>query len=123
VYGALDAGAIGFLLKNAGPNLLMEAIRAAVVGDSLISPEITTRLLKHVTFPRSRPGLTTPELSDREEEILAAVAAGATNAEIAKRTFISLSTVKTHIASMMTKLGARNRVELVIWAYQTDRVR
>lgn len=123
VYGALEAGATGFLLKNAGPHLLIEAVRAAVVGDSLISPEITTRLLKHMASPRSRPEVATADLSEREEEILAAVADGATNAEIAERTFISVSTVKTHLASMMTKLGARNRVELVVWAYQTGRVR
>jgi DNA-binding NarL/FixJ family response regulator len=123
VYGALEAGATGFLLKNAGPHLLIEAVRAAVVGDSLISPEITTRLLKHMASPTSRSGLATAELTDREEVVLAAVADGATNAEIAERAFISVSTVKTHLASMMAKIGARNRVELVIWAYQTGRVR
>lgn len=122
VYGALQAGAIGFLLKNAGPELLIEAIRAAAAGDSLISPSVTTRLLEnmaqHNQTEGSRPDV---ELTAREEEILLAVARGLTNAEIAEQHFISLGTAKSHVANLMAKLDARNRVELVIWAYETKR--
>jgi DNA-binding NarL/FixJ family response regulator len=123
VYGALRAGALGFLLKNAGPALLIEAIVAAHNGDSLISPEVTSRLLKQLATPIRHDSSLAASLSSREEEVLREVARGATNAEIAERLFISLSTVKTHLAVLMTKLGARNRVELVIWAYQSGHVR
>lgn len=123
VYGALQAGATGFLLKNAGPELLIEAVRAAHHGESLISPSITTRLLQamteRTTSERAQP--TAVELTEREEEILDAVARGLTNAEIGEQHFISLGTAKAHVASLMTKLNARNRVELAIWAYETGR--
>lgn len=118
VYGALQAGAIGFLLKNAGPELLIAAIRAAANGDSLISPEITTRLLEHLAVPNAPAEVTENPLTDRETEVVAAVARGLSNGEIADELYVSLSTVKSHVASSMAKLGARNRVELVIWAYQ-----
>ncbi len=124
VYGALEAGATGFLLKNAGPQLLIEAVRAAAEGDALISPSVTKRLLQHVN---DSSGLVRREqpvdaLTEREEEVLAAVARGLTNNEIASELFISLGTAKAHIAHLMEKLQARNRVELVIWAYETKRV-
>ncbi len=127
VYGALQAGAIGFLLKNAGPELLIQAIRAAAEGDSLISPNITTRLLRHVNHPNltisngSTAGGPGGDLTPREEEVLAAVADGLTNQEIAEKLYFSLGTAKAHVASIMVKLHARNRVELVIWAYETGR--
>lgn len=123
VYGALRAGAIGFLLKNAGPELLIEAIRAAADGESLISPSITTRLLDNLVHAPTVGDARSPDvgLTEREEEILSAVAAGLTNAEIAEQHFISLGTAKAHIANLMSKLDARNRVELVIWAYETGR--
>lgn len=123
VYGALRAGAIGFLLKNAGPELLIEAIRAAADGESLISPSITTRLLDNLVHAPTVGDARSPDvgLTEREEEILSAVAAGLTNAEIAEQHFISLGTAKAHIANLMSKLNARNRVELVIWAYETGR--
>jgi DNA-binding NarL/FixJ family response regulator len=124
VHGAIRAGATGFLLKDAGPELLGEAVRAAARGDALISPSITRRLLS--TFAgtgRSAPPAQPIEpLTDREEEVLLTIARGRTNAEIADELHISLSTVKTHIASLMTKLGARNRVEVAMWAYETRRV-
>ncbi|WP_437827612.1 response regulator [Sorangium sp. So ce1153] len=125
VYGALKAGARGFLLKDAGPDLLAQAIRAAASGDALIAPSITARLLAAFAdsrreLPRAQPR---EALTDREEEVLLTVARGRTNAEIADELHISLSTVKSHIASLMTKLGARNRVEIAIWAYETHRVR
>lgn len=118
VYGALQAGAIGFLLKNAGPELLIAAIRAAAIGDSLISPEITKRLLTRVVVPDAPLPIDESPLTDRETEVVAAVARGLSNAEVAAELHVSVSTVKAHIAASMSKLGARNRVELVIWAYE-----
>ncbi|WP_432939596.1 response regulator [Kribbella sp. CA-253562] len=124
VHGALKAGARGFLLKDAGPELLVQAIHAAAQGDALIAPNITARLLAAFSDTRlGRPPAQPVEpLTDREEQILVTVAQGRTNAEIAGDLHISLSTVKTHLASIMGKLGARNRVELVMWAYETHRV-
>lgn len=123
VYGALEAGARGFLLKDAGPELLVSAISAAASGDALIAPSITARLLAAfaATRPRSVSQPAEP-LSEREEEVLLTVARGRTNEEIARELHISLSTVKSHLASLMSKLGARNRVELAMWAYETKRV-
>jgi DNA-binding NarL/FixJ family response regulator len=121
VYAALKAGARGFLLKDAGPDLLTQAIHAAAEGDALIAPSITARLLaafvgSGVGEPPAQP---TEPLTSREEEILRAVARGWTNHEIAEKMHISISTVKTHIASLMSKLNARNRVEIAMWAYET----
>jgi DNA-binding NarL/FixJ family response regulator len=124
VHAALKAGARGFLLKDAGPVLLTQALHAAASGDALIAPSITARLL--ATFanaPTAAPPVQPREpLTDREEEVLATLARGRTNTEIASDLYISLSTVKTHVASLMGKLGARNRVEMAIWAYETGRV-
>ncbi|WP_437950526.1 response regulator transcription factor [Sorangium sp. So ce296] len=124
VYGALKAGARGFLLKDAGPDLLAQAVRAAASGDALIAPSITARLLGAFADARRPLARAQPReaLTDREEEVLLAVARGRTNAEIAEELHISLSTVKSHIASLMAKLGARNRVEIAIWAYETHRI-
>jgi DNA-binding NarL/FixJ family response regulator len=125
VHGALKAGARGFLLKDAGPQLLVQAIHSAANGDALIAPSVTARLL--AAFSSSRPDAPPAQASEpltaREEEVLARVASGRTNSEIADELFISLSTTKTHLASLMSKLGARNRVELAMWAYETDRVK
>ncbi|GAA3645139.1 response regulator transcription factor [Nocardioides ginsengisoli] len=124
VLGSLRAGARGFLLKDAGPELLVQAIHAAANGDALIAPNITRRLL--ATFADEAPVAPVQPiapLTDREEEVLALVARGRTNAEIAAELFVGLSTVKSHIASLMGKLGARNRVEIAMWAYDTRRVR
>jgi DNA-binding NarL/FixJ family response regulator len=125
VYAALKAGARGFLLKDAGPDLLAQAVHAAAAGDALIAPSVTARLLDAFADaePASQVAQPIEPLTDREEQILAAVARGRTNGEIAAELFITLSTVKTHITSLMTKLGARNRVEIAIWAYETNRVR
>ncbi|MCP4966671.1 MAG: response regulator transcription factor [bacterium] len=124
VYGALKAGARGFLLKDADQELLAQAIHAAATGDALIAPDVTARLLQ--TFANSERPAAPPQpidpLTEREEEVLTEVALGKSNAEIAEDLFISHSTVKTHIARLMTKLEARNRVEIVIWAYETRRV-
>ncbi|WP_233149929.1 response regulator transcription factor [Kineosporia sp. A_224] len=123
VYGALRAGARGFLLKDAGPALLAQAVHAAAAGDALIAPSVTGRLLGAfaVAGPGATPAQPVEPLTEREEEVLAAVARGLTNAEVCDGLHISLSTVKTHVASLMAKLGARNRVEIAIWAYETGR--
>jgi DNA-binding NarL/FixJ family response regulator len=125
VHGALKAGARGFLLKNAGPALLAQAIHAAAQGDALIAPSITARLLAAFadTHARPRPAPPVEPLTRREEEILIAVARGWTNHEIADAMHISISTVKTHLASLMRKLDARNRVEIAMWAYETGRIK
>jgi len=124
VHGALKAGARGFLLKDSGPELLTQAIHAAADGDALIAPSITARLLSafadtHAGVPPAQP---IEPLTSREEEILILVAQGRTNSEIADQLYISISTVKTHLASLMRKLGARNRVEIAMWAYETGRM-
>ena len=125
VYGALKAGARGFLLKDAGPALLAQAIHAAAEGDALIAPSITARLL--ATFARAnvrpKPAQPIEPITSREEEVLIPVALGWTNSEIADDLHISISTVKTHIASLMQKLAARNRVEIAMWAYETGRIK
>ncbi|MEV0729753.1 response regulator transcription factor [Polymorphospora sp. NPDC050346] len=125
VYAALRAGARGFLLKDSGTALLTQAVHAAAEGDALIAPSITTRLLTAFVDagPAAPPRQPVDALTDREEQVLVAVARGRTNGEIADELHISLSTVKSHIASLMAKLGVRNRVEIAIWAYETDRVR
>ncbi len=125
VYAALRAGARGFLLKDAGPDLLAQAIRAAASGDALIAPNVTIRLLRAFANagPATPPRQPVDALTDREEQVLTRVARGRTNGEIAADLYITLSTVKTHITSLMTKLGARNRVEIAMWAYETDRIR
>ena len=123
VHGALKAGARGFLLKDAGPDLLTRAIHAAAEGDALIAPSVTVRLL--ATFATSRAEAARQPLEPltaREEEVLVTVARGRTNDEIASELFITTSTVKAHVASLMRKLGARNRVEVAMWAHESGRV-
>ncbi|MFF9643378.1 response regulator [Kitasatospora aureofaciens] len=133
VHTALRHGAAGFLLKRSGPVLLIEAVRAAMAGDALISPQITVRLLQHMAVPGSRavpgpaaaagvpgPLIAGPveELTEREREIAELVADGATNAEIGARLFISPGTVKNHLANIQRKLGARNRVGVAAWVWE-----
>jgi DNA-binding NarL/FixJ family response regulator len=133
VYGALRGGAVGFILKDAGPALLVEAVRAAHAGDALISPSVTVRLLRHLAGTgaaglgaaagsahgrgSARGGSAQP-LSSREAEVVRAVARGRTNNEIAAELFISMSTVKSHVSAIQTKLGVRNRVEIAAWAWE-----
>lgn len=125
VHGALKAGARGFLLKDAGPELLVQAIHAAAGGDALIAPNVTVRLL--AAFSESGAGRSPAQpiapLTDREEDVLITVARGLTNSEISDELHISLSTVKTHLTALMNKLDARNRVELAMWAYETGRIK
>jgi DNA-binding NarL/FixJ family response regulator len=111
------------LLKGASPALLAEAVRAAHAGDALISPQVTLRLLRHVASGQAPAGRqpVTP-LSDREIEVVQAIARGRTNTEIASDLFISLSTVKSHLASIHNKLSVRNRVEIAGWAWETGLV-
>ncbi|MER7890005.1 response regulator transcription factor [Micromonospora sp. NPDC094482] len=116
VHTALRNGACGFLLKDSGPALLVEAVRAAVSGDALISPSITVRLLEHLSPPA--PTRDDAGLSPRELDVVKLVARGLTNAEIATRLFIAVGTVKTHLASVQMKLPARNRVEIAAWAWE-----
>ncbi|HET7821414.1 MAG TPA: response regulator transcription factor [Ornithinibacter sp.] len=123
VHGALKAGARGFLLKDAGPALLTQAIHAAADGDALIAPSVTVRLLAAFAHARTEPPVQPIEpLTAREEEVLLLVARGRTNSEIATQLHITSSTVKAHLASMMRKLGARNRVEVAMWAHETGRI-
>ncbi len=121
VYGALQAGARGFLLKDCGPQVLAHAVRAAADGGSLVAPTVTTRLLRAYAT-RDDPRSPTSPLTEREEDVLLAVARGLTNHEVAAELHVSLSTVKTHLGSLMLKLAVRNRVELALWAYQTRRL-
>jgi DNA-binding NarL/FixJ family response regulator len=121
VYGALRAGAVGFLLKDAGPPLLIEAVRAASAGDALISPSVTVRLLERLArqpAARSPAAAAASQLSQRELDIARSIARGRTNQEIAAELFISLSTVKTHLARIQNKLGVRNRVEIATWSWE-----
>jgi len=116
VHRALRNGAAGFLLKDSGPALLVEAVRAAASGDALISPSITVRLLKHLS-PPAPPG-DDGGLSPREIDVVKLTARGLTNAEIAAELFISVGTVKTHLGSVQAKLNARGRVEIAAWAWE-----
>lgn len=118
VYGALRSGAAGFLLKDAGPALLVEAVRAAHNGDALVSPSITVRLLRHLTTPRGERRTQLPSLSEREIQVVREIARGRTNLEIGEELFISLSTVKGHVSTIQTKLGLRNRTEIAVWAWE-----
>ncbi|WP_327085127.1 response regulator transcription factor [Nonomuraea sp. NBC_01738] len=116
VHTALRDGASGFLLKRSGPTLLIEAVRAAMAGDALISPQVTVRLLRHLRAP-SAPA---PDpLTAREREIARLVAHGRTNAAIADELFISAGTVKTHLANIQRKIGAANRVGIAAWAWSS----
>ena len=116
VYAALRAGASGFLLKDAGPALLLEAVRAAAGGEALVSPAITVRLLQRLAAPPTAPAAN--PLSERELDVVERVARGRTNAEIAADLFVSVSTVKTHLESVRAKIKLRNRVEIAAWAWE-----
>ena len=124
VYDALRAGASGFLLKDTAPQQLLDAIRIVDAGDALIAPAITQRLIAEFA---SRPDPANREeqlgrLTEREVDVLTEVAKGHNNAEVAEKLFISPLTAKTHVSRIMTKLGARDRTQLVVTAYETGLV-
>jgi DNA-binding NarL/FixJ family response regulator len=128
VYAAIRAGASGFLLKDVQPAQLAEAIRVIAAGDALLAPSVTRRLLGQfaATLPGPRTSRASPAplsaLTDRETEVLRLLAAGLSNAELAGRLYISEATVKSHVSSLLRKLGARDRVQAVIFAYDTGLV-
>ncbi len=125
LFEALRHGASGFLLKDTEPADLVAAVRVVAAGDSLISPSMTRRLVEEfaVRAKQPRPARELDVLTDREREVLCLVAVGMTNAEIAGRLYMSPATARTHVSRAMTKLGARDRAQLVVIAYETGLVR
>lgn len=124
VFAALKAGASGFLLKDARPAELLTAIRNVAAGDAVVAPSATRRLLQHLIPALPGPGEGTPDdrlavLTGRELEVLVQIAEGATNTEIGARLFMAEGTVKTHIGRLLSKLAIRDRVGLVLFAYET----
>jgi DNA-binding NarL/FixJ family response regulator len=118
VYGALRAGASGFVVKNAGARLLVEAVHAAVHGESLISPSVTVRLLEQLAKGGAPDSPATGVLTEQECKVVVRVARGATNSEVAAELHLALSTIKTHMNRIQGKLGLRNRVEVAAWAWE-----
>jgi DNA-binding NarL/FixJ family response regulator len=125
VFVALRVGASGFLVKDTEPVELLRAVRAVVAGDALLSPRVTRRLIEEFASrakdPIGLPDLTV--LTEREREVVALVAAGLNNEEIAQRLIMSAATAKTHVSRAMIKVGARDRAQLVVFAYETGLVR
>jgi DNA-binding NarL/FixJ family response regulator len=125
VFEAIRAGASGFLVKDTEPNELVQAVRVVASGEALLSPSVTKQLLiefaSRAKEPLQAPGL--EELTDREREIVALVGEGLSNHEIAERLFVSPATAKTHVSRAMGKLGARDRAQLVVIAYESGLVR
>jgi DNA-binding NarL/FixJ family response regulator len=124
VFEAIRSGASGFLVKDTAPADLIEAIRVVAGGDALLSPGVTRRLIAEFASRAKLPPLSTTldELTDREREVMALVAAGLSNDEIACRLIVSPATAKTHVSRAMIKLGARDRAQLVVAAYETGLV-
>jgi DNA-binding NarL/FixJ family response regulator len=126
VYGALRAGASGFLVKDMALDDIIGAIRVVAAGDALIAPSVTRRLIQDFTSARSsepaRPRRDLTAITDREREVLTLVGTGLSNAEIAEQLFISVATAKTYLTRLLSKLDARDRVQLVIIAYEAGLV-
>ena len=125
VFEALRVGASGFLVKDTEPVELIQAVRAVARGDALLSPGVTRKLIAEFAAQRREP-VDTPALdvlTDREREVMTLVAGGLTNEEIAERLFVSPATAKTHVSRAMVKLGARDRAQLVVFAYESGLVR
>jgi DNA-binding NarL/FixJ family response regulator len=124
IYGALRAGASGFLVKDMALDDILAAIRVVAAGDGLIAPSVTRRLIKH--FATEGPAAATRQeisgITDREREVLTLIGSGLSNAEIAERLYISVATAKTYVTRLLAKLDARDRVHLVIIAYQAGLV-
>jgi DNA-binding NarL/FixJ family response regulator len=130
LFAALDAGASGFLLKNAGADELISAVRVVAAGDALLAPGVTRRVIERFATASEAPAGRTPEppaseawttpvpLTDREAEVLQLVAQARSNAEIARELFIGEATVKTHVSNVLQKLGARDRVHAAVLAHQ-----
>lgn len=119
VFSALQAGASGFLLKRSPPEQLLEGIRTVASGDALLSPSVTRRLIaEFAARPERQANPRFDDLTDREREVLIHVARGLSNEELSESLFISANTVKTHIKRVLTKLGARDRVQAVVMAYE-----
>ncbi|BBH64319.1 DNA-binding response regulator [Actinoplanes sp. OR16] len=126
LFAALQAGASGFLLKNGTPEALTEAVRVIAAGDALLAPAVTRRVIAGFTAPRPRtpePAVRLDELTPREHEVLVLLAGGATNAEIATELRLGETTVKTHVSRVLMKLGARDRTQAVVLAYEWGVVR
>jgi DNA-binding NarL/FixJ family response regulator len=125
VFEAIRAGASGFLVKDTEPVELLRAVRAVAAGDALLSPGVTRRLIEvfAIRSREPRPRTDLDLLTDREREVMALVAAGLSNDDIAERLYLSPATAKTHVNRAMTKLGARDRAQLVVAAYETGLVR
>jgi DNA-binding NarL/FixJ family response regulator len=125
-FASLEAGASGFLLKNAPPEDLLAAIRAVAGGDAVVAPRVTRRLLDRfapqLAGRRADPAVLAA-LTEREREVVLLVAEGLSNAEIAARLVVAEATVKTHVGRILTKLGLRDRVQIVVFAYETGLVR
>jgi DNA-binding NarL/FixJ family response regulator len=125
VYAALRAGASGFLLKDTPPADLLTAIRIVAAGDALLAPAVTRRLIAEfarLPQPGQQPAITLDGVTERECEVLALIARGLSNAEIAAALHVTMATAKTHVSRLLAKLGARDRAQLVIVAYETGLV-
>jgi DNA-binding NarL/FixJ family response regulator len=126
-FAALKAGAAGFLLKDAGPEQLIEAIHAVSSGDAVVAPSTTRRLIdrfvQHIPDEEAEDNAALATLTARENEVLKLVARGLSNAEIAGRLYVSEATVKTHVGRILNKLGLRDRVQAVVFAYETGLIR
>ncbi|MFF9196034.1 response regulator [Streptomyces sp. NPDC014779] len=124
VYGALRAGASGFLVKDTEPEELLHGVRVVARGDALIAPAVTRRLIAEFAgrAPRPDPGPRLGALTEREREVLGLVGAGLSNDEIARRLVLSPATAKTHVSRIMTKLDVRDRAQLVILAYESGMI-
>jgi DNA-binding NarL/FixJ family response regulator len=123
VYAALRAGASGFLLKDTPPADLLAAIRVIAAGDALLAPAITRRLIAEFARrpqPGQQPAATLDGVTDREREVLTLIGRGLSNDEIAQALHITMATTKTHVSRLLAKLGARDRAQLVIAAYETS---
>ena len=124
IYEALQAGASGFLLKNASPEELIHAVRVVAAGDALLAPSVTRRLISEMSRPRTRPELAPQlaSLTEREVEVLRGIASGYSNTELAGHLIVGEATVKTHVSRVLMKLGLRDRVQAVAFAYESGLV-
>jgi DNA-binding NarL/FixJ family response regulator len=124
IFEALQVGASGFLLKNAPPEELLQAVRVVAAGDALLAPSVTRRIIEQFARRPIKPelGSQLESLTQREREVLIMLAGGKSNAELAAELFVSEGTIKTHVSSLLAKLGLRDRVQAVVMAYQSGLV-